>query len=343
MQQSTPPATEIGTFEPTHADGNGISNGTGSRPSQGSLMGRLLAARYWIGLVVLLTGGTIALFYVTKPVLYGSTVILYMVETSGRSSDGSATIPDRSPRLDHLQYVATSTEMLEHLIKTFELYTHYDIDTLQPLYHERMCGELADNITVHVMDPNAMSITVNDRDRSYAALLANNMFIELQAMTERHALAYSQRVAAFYRQVIQATEQQAGQQVAGLMDLAARLKTETGGNLKGDNGAAREVLDLRLADMLSHVTSANQRLLELGKELEISTELLQKENLPNVTLIQRGMEDMRTIPWLKTLGAICSGMLIALVLTCSGLILWFKHGHELIEYFKEPVVAPVQP
>ena len=298
-----------------------------------------MGARYWVGLVTLITGTLIATVYAMKPVLFGSTVVMYLAETSGRSSDGTTSIPDRSPKLDHLHYAAISTEMLEHLIRTYDLYAHYDIDTLQPLYHERMCAELLDNISVRVMDANAMSITVKDRDRSMAAQLANNLFIELQAMTERHALAYSQRVAAFYREVIQATEQQSGQQIAVLMDLAGQLKAQAGRNSSGQNTGSMEVLDLRLADMLGHVTSANEKLLQLGKELEISTALLQKENLPNMLLMQRGMEDMRTRPWLSMLGGIFAGMFIAAVLSASALILWFKHGHEFLEYFTEEPVA----
>jgi len=300
-----------------------------------SLWEELQEHKYWIALTGGLAGVATALHFAFAPVLYSSTVVLYVADGGAQEQDDETLLPDRSPRLDQLQLAATSTEMLEHLIKTYELYAHYDVDTTQPLFHEAMCASLSENISVRSMGPNALSITVSDRDRALAPRLANNLYEELHAMTDRQVLAYSQRVAAFYQQLLAATREGTKHQVDELMALAARVRGIMGTPDAMNTDGRSDELRIRLSETVAQLGAANQEIQARTRELEVATAMLRQENLPNILLIQRAMEDMRTQPWLSALGAVVGAIFIGAVLCTLALIAGIKHGHEFLSYFTD--------
>ena len=317
--------------------GNGPKEAASAHPS---LNDRLWAKKYWILLVALLAGGATALSFAFNPVLYRSTVILYLADPVV-DQKASLYVPENSPGITRLQHAAASSDMVDHLIRTFGLVQHYGIDTLAPLPLEQASALLTDNILVQILDKNTISITVQDRDRTMASLLVNNLYAELRAMTERQTEAYLSRIIILYRQVIENTQHETSLRMAELSGLADKMGSlaSMGGDVAGSSLVPD--LDLRLMEIIAELSSANRELVEVEKNFEIASGVMAKEHFPDLVLIRRGMIDLTTRPWQVIFLSIVGAMALGGLLVTLVLVVWIKNGHEVNDYFKGP--APAMP
>ncbi|MEO8066731.1 MAG: hypothetical protein ABI599_03450 [Flavobacteriales bacterium] len=297
------------------------------------LTGYLWSKKYWILLVSVLAAAATAIAFVRDPVLYGSSVVVYLSDAEVNATEHPLFVPEHSPGLNRLGHMSASTEMVDHLISTFALYAHYGIDTLAPLYHERASANLMEKIEVKVLDPNTISITVYDSDRTMAALLVNDLYRELRLMTERGSTAYLEGLSKLYRQVIDHSRAEAEKRMAELVTLADGVNAMRMGSTVDPGDAQLREMDLRLMEVVAELSSSNHEFIEMGKRYEITATALGQQQLPNLTLMRQGMIDLKTRPWEVIFFSIVGVMLLCALLCIGTLIIWFKHGHEFTDYF----------
>lgn len=324
---------------PVQGNGDGHENGgprTVSLKASGTLIDRLRATRVWMLSIVLLAVGIAAVKMYLDPVQYSSSAVLLFAE-----QDPLAATSQARPSTDatQLYQLAASTEMFDHLIARFDLYDHYEVDTLRPLHYAETVSLLQRNMSVNLLDVNCLAITVRDAGRAMAAAMANEAFSKLQDITEQRSLAQMQRAVATYQQVIQHTEDRYREQSEHLLELVTEFKELSGpyADPRSPNDPMTK-LDIKLGELSARLSVANEDLMNAMKKQEISLALSQKENLPDVFLVRRAMEDINTWePWVvvRTLLLVGSLTLICCVIAVT---LWFKHGHELKEYLTTPNV-----
>ncbi len=297
----------------------------------GSMLHYLRSMRWWIvGFVVLACGAATA-FLVTNPVMYRSTVVLILHDRSAISATRPDNLLQEVPTSVRVFHLPTSTEMVDHLIAKFDLYTHYGIDPTGPLHYELASTRLLDNIDIQPLDDRSANITIRDEDRALAANMANAVYEKLKDMNEVQVMGGLERRIALYTRVIDNLEKRSSAQTAQLIALVGELK-----RLPGNSGGSKTIneqvdgINFKLSELAAQLTVANEELSQAAEGLEISAALEKESDVPDVHLVRKAVQDIGTSKkeiWVNTL---LFTMIGALILAVAVLAIWFKHGHAVM-------------
>ncbi len=300
-----------------------------------TLVGFLSSKKLWILGAGVITGLLVFGRYIRDPVLYSSSVIFFVDPEPPRNKDDLRTTELVSGNIRRLFHVATSTAMNDHLIKTFDLYRHFGIDTMKDLHEERIYSLLWRRVTARFVDDNSLSITVLDADRAIAAAMANEVFRQLEVLTRAQALTALERKGAIYREAMDQMEQRSKAQTNDLVAIATEFERRTertsGGERLQDPTAA---VGFQLAQIAAKLTTANEELASTRRDLEISAALIREQQVPVLHLARKAILDIETIPLLEIGKAIASLAVVVMLLVTALLTLWFKHGLEVKDYFQ---------
>jgi hypothetical protein len=291
----------------------------------------------------------LAIFFLAALLAVSAAIHAYLHPTECRSSvsfyvagdqvQAGTTNPwaqlERSPSAARLAHEATSTAMMEHLITRFSLYAYYGIDTAGANHYIEGIKTLQDHLFVRSIDANSLSIEVTALDAELAAAMANGVFEELQRKADQEAVSNLELTIRLYERVIKGNQVKAQGQLVQLNGVIKEFKELLNGH--GQQGGMRSErlneLDQQLSSLVTQVASANDELLELQQNQEVSLALLHQENIPHVHLIRRAMPDEQRSRKFKAAmfggGAFVLGILLGLALVT----LWFWHGEEFLAYF----------
>jgi hypothetical protein len=79
-----------------------------------------------------------------------------------------------------------SGQMMDHIIKTYNLYQHYGIDSTRPYAREEAITILNGRTEVYKINNEIMRVSVYDRNNEIAAAIANSMVIYLDLMNKQY-------------------------------------------------------------------------------------------------------------------------------------------------------------
>jgi tyrosine-protein kinase Etk/Wzc len=143
--------------------------------------------------VILLAGiGTAAISFLLLDDYYRATTIFYvaspdlfkpeqMFGSSTKDMDYYGTDAD----LDRVLTIAESNELYDYLIKTFELYKHYNIDSTKQKAPFQVREHLQKLYEVKKTKFDAIELSVEDTNREFAAQMANSAREKIDAITQR--------------------------------------------------------------------------------------------------------------------------------------------------------------
>ncbi|MBK7409663.1 MAG: hypothetical protein IPJ40_17420 [Saprospirales bacterium] len=126
------------------------------------------------------------------PVYYQSTTIFYaaspdlaMPERMFGTTNEAMEYYGEDEDIDRIMTIATSNELAEYLIRTFNLYEHYDIDTtkLKAPYYVRLKFDKLYKVQKTKYD--AIQLSVEDQDKEMAAAIANAARIKIDEFAQR--------------------------------------------------------------------------------------------------------------------------------------------------------------
>ncbi len=330
MRQAEP--TQVFVDRPASAAPLSARPGKATTTNHGpSLESRL--RRNWLRLTVfaLLVSVLVVGIRWRMPIRYASTVLL-MVEHQGSSDE--LPLDDRfpAPGVLYAYHLVTSSAVLDHLIDTFDLGTHYGTGIQDPMGRARTIESLLGAIEPQYFDSQCLSITVHDEDRELAAAMANaisDRLVELAALNREKEL---ERSVALYTRILERAEARNQEQ---RLQLTRSVATELGA-LRGRtlNSADR----LELERTLEALHSSFEAMDELHRSVDLSTELLDRPPTPSIVASRSALLD--TSPSHEVL-AIRAGLLtfpIALLSTLGLLIVLHFHGHEVISWLRTPSI-----
>lgn len=247
--------------------------------------------RYWMLSFAVLSVAAGLYYNAREPVRYKSTVILF-IKDPGVARDGSPfALPDHSPNVKQVFHSATSTSMLNHLIRTYDLMDHYHIGRSDPFKQEKVLARLQRSIRAVLVEMNGISITVQDRDRDMAAAMANAIYAELQESIQKQLVSELVAARKVHEEVVERTGRSAEEKLQRLSALVmdAPAGTESGDPLSRFN--------FQLMKLAGQVASANAEVMDAQRYHEIiSRTLVQKDNLPRIQLVRRAVRDISTSP-----------------------------------------------
>ncbi len=124
------------------------------------------------------------------PPYYESTSLIYplnpnLTQSSNLFGDNAQGYFGGSGDIDRILSVAGSVSLKMHIVKKFNLFQHYKIDSSKeryPIYG--VLEELDDNYQFEKNDRGAIKITVYDQDRNNAAAMVNNIVDQIDAINK---------------------------------------------------------------------------------------------------------------------------------------------------------------
>lgn len=147
--------------------------------SSGDLL-RELARHKWRHLLLTILIFISSVWFFRYQILsYTSTTTVVVIDGlkyEGRSGDRS--LPDYllpTDQFNRVLQVVNSSGMYNHLLKKFNLYQHYGIDTTNEFCYEKAMHRIRANIEVKKTPYNSITITVKDRYRYTAYEMANEI------------------------------------------------------------------------------------------------------------------------------------------------------------------------
>ena len=161
-----------------------------------NLLGVLATLFKWkrqILTVILLAGvGTAAISFLFLNDYYKATTIFYvaspdlfkpeqMFGTSNKDMDYYGTDGD----VDRVLTIAQSNELYDFLIKTFDLYKHYDISTTNAKAPFKVREHLMELYEVKKTKFDAIELSVEDTDKAFASQMANAARDKIDEITQR--------------------------------------------------------------------------------------------------------------------------------------------------------------
>lgn len=125
-----------------------------------------------------------------------------------------------------VEQLTFSTGMMQHLIDTFHLYRHYQVDTLQRYYSERTANRLRKRIDFKKLTPDLASITVKDNDNELAASMANAIVKKLNQMKNEYVYRKLGSSMKIYNAFIEDSRSQIHEQNVKMLQLISGLRDQ---------------------------------------------------------------------------------------------------------------------
>ena len=288
-------------------------------------------------IIVALIVATITIIYqLYTPMAYESTVSFFVDNNESQNTKANEgdlnTITYSDANGDRLYHMAKSTEMIDHLVKKFNLYYHFGIDSNSAMHYEMLNVTMQSNIRVRITEHNSISITVTDNDKMMAAKIANEIFMKLDIMTKDLIISTAEKKIKIYDQLLRDMKKQSFSQteefkklidgVSSLIGKQHLLNSEN--NLVYDLKGQLELLSLQLS-------SINNDLLKTIKVYEIASIALKKENLPTLRIINIALPDSNSHKALSAIFYVLGFSFIAAFITIFIIGLLYNYREPLKE------------
>lgn len=98
--------------------------------------------------------------------------------------------------------IVYSNDILDHLIKKFDLYTHYNVDSTSALHYENVVETLMSRIAMKKIDFNLVALTATDKDPLMAAAIANEAVDQINVTFRNLYLNKLKKKIVFYENML---------------------------------------------------------------------------------------------------------------------------------------------
>ena len=280
-----------------------------------------------------LIAGTVSLvgawiYLSSTPLMYSSSVLVVIRsgEPLMHGEDVQYFLP--SPESTRLVHAATSTEMTDHLIERFDLYTHYNVPRKSQDAYTRVTTMLLDRMSVSVPDGVGLTITIRDEDRTSAAAMANATFDKLLAMTELQKAAIMQRNLDLYDILIRATRARSDTMNLELSELLSNVNNGQRALSRSMSDERIQDLGMRITDLIVQIGNSHQNLLSMHQRYDAFQTMASSVPTHELQLVRKAMEDIRTTPTSRAFRIILPLLALVLVTVLVLITALYMHGTQ---------------
>lgn len=223
---------------------------------------------------------------------------------------------------ERITQLAYSNEMANHLIKQFNLYHHYNVDTTKKFYHNRTVQKLFRRISIKRLSGDISSLTVTDRNNEIAAAMANAIVWKLDQLNKKYLISKLQSNLAFYDSFVRESEKIANQQNRNLQDNISKLSDL---RMKSSDGKPLPNVEFSIYEAASQIQDMTLQLLKAKNLYNSTLQSVKSKNLPSVVIIRSAMPELNS----KKPFLIGYSMLLGiLAMTVYGLIVYFYSSYK---------------
>lgn len=241
---------------------------------------------------------------------------------------------------ERVYQLAYSTEMMNFLIKQFDLYKHYNIDTTKLDYYARTVRIITNNIKFNKIATDLSSIVVYDRNNEIAATMANAIVWKLDELNKKYLITKIQANLSFYDSFInEASSISKSQNEKLLLYIDAFKKMRIKENNTGLVKEPLTQIEFSLYQAASKIEEMTTRLI-LAKSLYSSALSSQKtNNLPSLVVIKKALPEVNSRKKYLVLFAGLAGLLACVVsIVLMYIYMAYKTQFAIIFGWKDPVL-----
>jgi len=274
----------------------------------------------WIYLVLLTIcfGGSFVLFKY-KILKYSATATFFMsdpVVTSIATSEiKQIDFINQLENVNRVYQLVRSTEVLDHLIKKFNLLQHYAIDTTAEFYHEDAIDILYKRIEVKKNPSNSISVTVQDSYRYMAAELANEAVAYVDDLNKKLLRGKINQKVSIYSSMITDLQKESEMPTAKADSLLLEVnKVMSKMDVRSDKSPMMSELQQELNKLVYQLNSSTTELMRTQRFYSFLLHATEKDNLPTFTIIEEAQASHNSlVPMAAALAAGITLLLFSLI------------------------------
>lgn len=208
---------------------------------------------------------------------------------------------------ERVYQLAYSTEMMTYLIKKFDLYNHYDIDTTNEYHFEKAVRELSKKISFNKLTTDLSSIVVRDRNNEIAAAMANAAVWKLDQLNKKYLINKLQGNLNFYESFVLESEKVSKEQNQKLKEYMQTLSEK-----RNDNIGYKPLseIEFSLYEATGRIRDVTTQLLKSKSLYNNALTTLQSKNLPSLVIVKKALPDLESKRIYLLVFAILCGILV---------------------------------
>ncbi len=273
---------------------------------------------FFISVILVFAGSFVSQYRLLQT--FKSTAKIIVNETDVTDRNGPTQFVDdfinsTAPSVNRLFKFAYSSEMVNHLIKKFNLYTYYQIDPSQTFAYEKLVTLLCGRINLRKSEQNIIEITVTDKDRFQAASMANEIAQMLSTINEAYLKKQLKRKIVLYEGIYSSFKNDLDQhenKMLKILDNYKSLMTSLEENKMNVENVKHEFTDL-----INGLKNKTEELIKIKQRYVIMLETVNKEHLETITIINIALPDYRS----NTFYILIMSVMIALITGCIMVVL----------------------
>ncbi|HKR03365.1 MAG TPA: hypothetical protein VJY62_01910 [Bacteroidia bacterium] len=202
-----------------------------------------------------------------------------------------------------------SSEMMNHLIKTFRLYEYYQVDPASEFAYERVVGRLSGRISLKKVEQSIIDIEVTDRDRFQAASIANEIATMLNTLNENYIKSQLRRKVKLYEAIyidakneLEAHENKMDRTLSDYKNIMMTLER---------NKSDVETLKFSLIDLTNSLKNKREEFIKMKQLYSVMLNTLEKEHMDTITIINIAMPDYHSNTNMILIGSLAFSLLAA--------------------------------
>jgi len=290
-------------------------------------------------LIVFIIGGVLSGFILIPHVLiYKGETTFYMASESfvdpntiGLRSPGQPDPLGVSVAQQRNYQLSFSTEMKEMLIKQFNLYQHYKIDTTEKYHYERVIAKLGETITFKNFSNDVSGIMVYDRNNEVAAAMANAIVWKLDELNKKYLNDKLQSNLVFYESYLSESSKISQKQARNLDRYLNKLSEMKG---KYDTDGSRiSDLEFSVFKAINSIENATDQLMKAKNLYQSALSMRQNQNSPSIVIIKKATPQLKSKKILLVFYSSLAG-LVTLILFLFGLYTTATYKAELKALFR---------
>lgn len=206
-----------------------------------------------------------------------------------------------------------STQVQNHLIKKFNLTSHYGVDSTQEFFLQRTGNILKSNISVTKNTYNTILVRVNDEHRYLAAEMVNEIMSFIDDINREYYaknIEQKMKISEAFLLEIKKDNAAKSRSIDSLLTEMHILTTQS--SRKTTSAIYMLQLEQRLGGLIGELSSSTHDLMNSQKLYNLSLQALNQKNYKTISVVQAAMPAPRSNIYL----AVFYGCLITVALMC---------------------------
>jgi hypothetical protein len=293
----------------------------------------LLVRKFRFALALIMLMAFLASLYFLSPLVlrYSSYASFYVVADK-LYNPASAIVQDNvsiteysleNKRIENLIY---STEMIDYLVKNYNLYHRYQIDSTARFSKEMMANQIRNNVRLNKTSSDFFLVYVYDRNNEIAAAMANSIVKQLDLLN-RHYIKNKVNInLRMYREFNSESNKMNEEHSRNLKVLLSEIKNAKTGSLRNDQMFSD--IEFSLHEAMNKISEITIQNLNSQAYLFNSIKMMDQSNSPTIVMVGRALPDTSSARFFLVLYSV-GVALTFLVVSVSVLYLTYNYKKEL--------------